>query len=91
MAPDDEVVVEPEEIMDTRYDQEGFLEALIKWKHLRQHESSWMKVSELKHRFPSFSLEDKVRLEKRGIDMLRRVYVRRKKEREAREELELDV
>lgn len=38
-----------------------------------------MRVGELKNQFPGFSLEDKLSLATGGIDMLNRVYVRRKK------------
>lgn len=40
MSRDDEVLVEPEEIVDTRYDDLGYLEVLAKWKNLPQHETS---------------------------------------------------
>lgn len=42
MNREDEVLIEPEEILDSRYDEAGHLEVLIKWKNLPQHETSWL-------------------------------------------------
>ena len=83
-----ELVIEPEEIHDTRYDEEGHLEVLIKWRNLPDHEMSWSKASEVKHQFPTFPLEDKLKLVNGGIDMLQRVYVRKRRERENKGEEE---
>lgn len=51
-SPLDEFVVEPDDIIDTRYDEEGRLEVLVTWKGLATHESTWMGVRDLKHQFP---------------------------------------
>lgn len=82
----DELVVEPTEIIDTRYDEERRLEVLLKWNHLPDHEASWLKVGEVKQQFPNFSLEDKLNLANGGIDMPHRVYVRRKNRGEEQKE-----
>lgn len=86
----DELLIEPETILDKRYDSEGFLEVLIKWKHLPDHESSWLRVGEFKHKFPTFSLEDKLSLADGGIDMPLRVYTRKEKEGERRKETSVE-
>ena len=89
----DEVRIEPEEILDTRYDEEGYLEVLVKWSHLPTHETSWLRARDVRHQFPSFSLEDKLKLVNGGIDMMRRVYVRKRNmgEEEDKEEKEEEV
>ena len=71
--------------MDTRYDEEGYLEVLVRWSHLPTHETSWLRAREVKHQFPSFSLEDKLKLVNEGIDMIRRVYVRKRNRGEEEE------
>ena len=89
-----EIVVEPEDVVDHRYDEDGFMEVLIRWRHLPAHETSWLKAREVKHQFPSFSLEDKLSLANRGIDMPWRVYVRKRKKQQEegrREEETADV
>lgn len=45
-----------------RYDSEGHLEALIQWKGLPVHESSWLRVRDVHKDFPEFELEDKLSL-----------------------------
>ena len=84
-AMETELVIEPEEILETRYNETGHLEVLLKWRNLPDHETSWMKVGELKNQFPGFSLEDKLNLTNGGIDLLQRVYVRRKRGEENEE------
>ena len=51
-AMETELVIEPEEILETRYNETGHLEVLLKWRNLPDHETSWMKVGELKNQFP---------------------------------------
>lgn len=43
----DELVVDPELVLDTRYNDSGVLEALVHWKGLPSHEDSWESVKEL--------------------------------------------
>lgn len=45
---EEELLVEPEEILDIRYDEDGHLELLIQWRHLPTHETSWLRAEELK-------------------------------------------
>ncbi|KAL1225295.1 hypothetical protein V5N11_003839 [Cardamine amara subsp. amara] len=79
LSVNDKVVVEPEVVLDTRYDEEGHLEALISWTGLPDHECSWERASTLIHQFPHLKLEDKLRLSAGGIDKPWRVYTRKKK------------
>lgn len=61
---------------------------LIKWKHLPDHESSWLRVGALKQQFPMFSLEDKLNLAEGGIDMPTCVYTRRRKRRKESDQVD---
>lgn len=58
-----EFVIVPESVSDTRYNDEGFLEALVHWQGLPSHEDTWEIAKELKRQFPALALEDKLRLE----------------------------
>ena len=60
LSYDDEFVIEPDDIIDTRYDEEGRWEVLITWKGLPAHENTWMLVRELKHQFPHYQFEGKL-------------------------------
>lgn len=81
LSRDDELLIEPDELLGTRYDVEGHLEVLVSWKNLPSHENSWMRLSELKHQFPTYSLEDKLVLQSGGIDMPTRVYISKRQRR----------
>ena len=59
-SDNDELILTPETILDTRYNQQGLLEALVSWRGLPQHESSWENYKDLIRQFPSLSLEDKL-------------------------------
>ena len=59
----DELVLSPEAVLDTRYNQEGKLEALVVWRGLPPHETSWENLKELQRQFPLLSLEDKLVVE----------------------------
>ena len=72
-----ELVLSPEAVVDTRYNQEGKLEALVVWRRLHPHETSWENFKELQRQFPLLSLEDKLVVEEGGIDRPHQVYVRR--------------
>lgn len=63
LSSSDELVVEPQELLESRYDEEGHLEVLVQWKNLPDHETSWMRLKEFKSQFPSFELEDKLGLQ----------------------------
>ena len=87
LSVEEELIVEPLELLDTRYSGDGFLEVLVQWKNLPAHETSWMRMKEFKTQFPSYELEGKLGLRKGGIDMPWRVYITRRKrslEEEAR-------
>ncbi|KAL0732926.1 hypothetical protein Bca4012_009136 [Brassica carinata] len=70
----DEFVLEPEEVLQTRYTEDGHLELLLSWKGLPSHKSSWLLVRNVEHQFPSFQLEGKLNLGKGGIDILWRTF-----------------
>lgn len=44
------------------------------WSGLPDHENLWMRISDLKHQFPSFSLEGKLNFDNGGIDRPLRAY-----------------
>ncbi|CAA7022527.1 unnamed protein product [Microthlaspi erraticum] len=86
------LVIEPEEILETRYDAIGRLEGLVQWKGLPAHEHTWVRASDLIQQFPE--LEDKLLIGEGGIVRTLNRYVRRKKrtqEEEAELEAENDV
>lgn len=56
-SENDEVVIEPDEILDSRYDATGHLEVLVRWKGLPDHENSWTRAVELIKQFPHLKLE----------------------------------
>ena len=68
LSREDEVIISPDTLLETRYDEDGHLEVLVQWKNLPVHENSWMRVSALKHQFPDFPLGDKLVLLNGGID-----------------------
>ena len=57
---------------------------LIRWKDLHAFEDSWEPFETFQHQFPSFNLEDKVRLWVVGNvkPLIQVTYVRRKKQTE---------
>lgn len=80
-------------MLDTRYNAEGVLKALVHWQDLLDHENTWKSVKDLTQQFPTFSLEDKLHLEggEGSIDIPYEVYNRRIKhvsEEEKTRELE---
>lgn len=46
-SDDDELVVTPAAILDTRYNDNGYLEGLVQWHGLPSHENSWVILKEL--------------------------------------------
>ncbi|CAA7014843.1 unnamed protein product [Microthlaspi erraticum] len=72
-----ELIVEPEAVLETRYDNGGHLEALVQWKGLPAHETTWVRASELLKEFPE--LEDKLCLDEGGNVRLLNRFVRRRK------------
>ena len=73
-----ELVLIPEKLLDTRYTEDGYLEVLVQWESLPSHEASWVLGWEFARQFPTFPLEDKLRLVGRGIDTFQRVYFRQR-------------
>lgn len=56
----DEFILEPLELLDTRYNAQGYLEGLVSWRGLPNHENSWVIVKELVQQFPTFVHGDKL-------------------------------
>ncbi|XP_024007917.1 uncharacterized protein LOC112083927 [Eutrema salsugineum] len=75
-----EFVLEPDAVLETRFDKHGGLELLITWKDLPQHEATWFSVREFERSYPTFALEDTLHLKGAGIDRFHgRVYERQRK------------
>ncbi|CAA7044886.1 unnamed protein product [Microthlaspi erraticum] len=72
-----ELIIEPESILETRYDNGGHLEALVSWKDLPEHEKTWVRASDLIQEFSE--LEDKLRLDEGGIVRPLNRFVRRRR------------
>jgi hypothetical protein len=68
---------EPEEAMDTRRNEVGEVEVLVKWKGLPEFENSWELDEKLRKEYPGFLLEVKESFEGRGIDSFGRVFSRK--------------
>jgi hypothetical protein len=68
---------EPEEAMDTRRNEVGEVEVLVKWKGLPEFENSWELDEKLRKEYPGFLLEVKENFEGRGIDSFGRVFSRK--------------
>lgn len=49
----EEVVIEPADLKDKRYNADGDLEVLVQWTNLPLHEQSWMRIKDLPAQFPS--------------------------------------
>ncbi|PNY09503.1 hypothetical protein L195_g006056 [Trifolium pratense] len=56
MSDDWQLEVGPEEAMDTRRNEQGEVEDLVKWKSLPDFENSWESVEKLKKNFQDSSL-----------------------------------
>jgi hypothetical protein len=67
----------PEEARDTRVNENGELEVLVKWQGLPEFENSWELASRMRQEFPEFLFEDKESLAGGGIDRYGVVYTRR--------------
>ncbi|CAA7017676.1 unnamed protein product [Microthlaspi erraticum] len=79
LSINDELIVEPDLLLDSRYTDDGHLEVLLSWKGLPDHEKTWVRMSEATQQFPDSKLEDKLRLRHGGIDSPLRAYTRKKK------------
>ena len=73
--------VETEDVEGLHYNSKGVLVALIKWHNLPAFESSWEDFEVINTQFPSFHLEDRVRVWEGGIvrPLVKYTYVRRNK------------
>ncbi|KAI5410675.1 hypothetical protein KIW84_055987 [Lathyrus oleraceus] len=79
----------PEEARDTRVNEKGELEVLVKREGLPEFENSWELVEKMRQEFPGFLFEVKESLEGGGIDRYDIVYTRkcRNKGREAQDQV----
>lgn len=59
----DDLVILPEEVLETRYNDKGSLELLVKWKSLPPSENAWVLCGDFRSQFPDFALEDKLSFE----------------------------
>ncbi|CAA7031808.1 unnamed protein product [Microthlaspi erraticum] len=71
------LLLEPEALLETRYDMGGHLEGLVQWKGLPEHEKTWVRASDLLKEFPE--LEDKLLVDEGGILRPLNRYIRRRK------------
>jgi len=72
---DDEIVLEPEAILDTRWVRKGssFIEeSLVQWKKLPKEDATWESTQELRDKYMNLDLEDKVLLKDWSNDKPRR-------------------
>ncbi|KAL4037586.1 hypothetical protein IC575_001183 [Cucumis melo] len=71
---------EPEEVVEYRKTGAEQWEVLVSWKGLPKHEASWESYEEMKEKFPTLHLEDKVNLKGGSNDrpLIKQVYIRRK-------------
>ena len=60
----DDLMIIPEAILDTRYNDKGALELLVQWRSLPSSENTWVLYRELCDQYPQFKLEDKLNFEK---------------------------
>ncbi|KAJ9159776.1 hypothetical protein P3X46_025251 [Hevea brasiliensis] len=71
LTDDGYFVLEPAEILDTRWVRLGNRfteESLVRWKQLPPEDATWEVSSDLSARFPNLNLEDKVPLQGGGTD-----------------------
>lgn len=66
LTADNEFVVVPEAVLETRYNEDGLLEALVHWQGLPVHEDTWEIAKDLKKQFPGLALQDKLHVEGGG-------------------------
>ncbi|XP_010550810.1 PREDICTED: uncharacterized protein LOC104821586 [Tarenaya hassleriana] len=79
-------LTEPKFVLDSCYDPQGLLEVLIEWEGLPKHDATW-EIGELFNaQFPTFKLEDKLRLQGGGVDKPFRAYVRRRSRKRGAED-----
>ncbi|XP_074342153.1 uncharacterized protein LOC141679589 [Apium graveolens] len=73
ITDDGEIVMEPEAILDTRWFKKGSSfeeEQLVKWKKLPVENATWENAKELKDKFLTLNLADKIPLKGGGILLL---------------------
>lgn len=84
LSAEQELLVWPDKLLELRDSSAGGIEVLVQWKNLPTCENSWESVQRMQEAFPSYHLEDKVKLLAPGIDRIKppitKVYHRRPKE-----------
>lgn len=75
-AAEEEFVITPENILDSRYSGSRQLEVLVQWVGIPATEATWVSIKEFHAQLPSYQLEGKLSVKGEGIDKLDRVYVR---------------
>lgn len=78
----DEVVIEPENVLDTRHDAQSCSEALVSWTGLPDYENSWEKAVMLLKQFLHLKPEDNLRFDVAGIDRPLKLYTQKKNRKE---------
>lgn len=75
ITDDGEFVLKPIAVLETRWVRKGSTfveELLVQWEHLSKEDATWENAQELRDKFLSFNLEDKVLIQDRGNDKPRR-------------------
>ena len=62
LTEDMELQVVPEGIRQWRKLTDGSMEVLVKWADLSEEDNTWESAAVIKDQFPTFHLEDKVKL-----------------------------
>ena len=80
--------ISPEDVLEKRYDAKGELELLVKWVGKSSLENSWLYYQDFITHFPDYQLEGKLDFVGGSIDRYRKVYYRKRRGKEAKEESE---
>lgn len=67
LTKDMELMLQPEKLLEVRWNSTGLLEVLIQWKDLPTWESTWEQFLIITMQFLAFHLEDKLNLIGEGI------------------------
>ena len=73
------LIREPEAVLASRRKEDDKVELLVRWKHLLDHDNSWMSLDDFVSHFPEFKLEGKLAFNGGSIDRCKIQYERRKK------------
>uniref|UniRef100_A0A1J3K1S8 Transposon Tf2-9 polyprotein n=1 Tax=Noccaea caerulescens TaxID=107243 RepID=A0A1J3K1S8_NOCCA len=87
----EDTVLEPGDVLATRYAANGDIEYLVKWIGHSDLDNSWISAKEFTHQFPHYKLEGKLLLNGGSIDRLYHTYYRKKKKPVENEGAEVSV